>query len=179
MDQTGGYILREVGAALDRIPGKSINSCIEMIMGARRTFVFGVGRSGLVGQAFAVRLVQLGLDVHFVGDTTTPIVQENDLLIAISNTGETMSAVQTANIVRRLGASVIVITGTKNSKLAHAANLLILVKEPADKGKSKQAPLGTIFEDGAMIFLDGLIPLLMGKLKQTEDDMRGRHAIWV
>ncbi|MFH0816471.1 MAG: 6-phospho-3-hexuloisomerase [Methanobacteriota archaeon] len=179
MDPAAGYILKEVGSALDRIPDKSISSCIEMVMKARRTFVFGVGRSGLVGQAFAVRLVQLGLDVHFVGDTTTPIVQENDLLIAISNTGETMSAVQTANIVRRLGASVIVITGRENSKLAHAANLIILVREPSDRSKSKQAPLGTIFEDGAMIFLDGLIPLLMGKLNQTENDMRGRHAIWV
>jgi len=179
MDPAAGYILKEVAVALERIPAKSIATCIEMIMEARRTFIFGVGRSGLVGQAFAVRLVQLGLDVHFVGDTTTPIVQDNDLLIAISNTGETMSAVQTANIVRRLGASVIVITGRENSKLAHAANLLIIVNEPSDKSKSLQAPLGTIFEDGAIIFLDGLIPLLMDKLKQTEKDMRARHAIWV
>jgi 6-phospho-3-hexuloisomerase len=179
MPQANGYILREVAEALDRIPREATDSCVSMIMDAGRIFIFGVGRSGLVGQAFAVRLVQLGLNVHFVGDTTTPIVKENDLLIAISNTGETMSAVQTANIVRRLGAKVVVITGKENSKLAHAGNLIVTIREPTDSERPKKAPLGTIFEDCAIIFLDGLVPVLMENLKQSEKDMRARHAIWV
>jgi 6-phospho-3-hexuloisomerase len=174
-----GYIMREVGAALDGIPDDTVKACVEMILDAKRIFVYGVGRSGLVGQAFAVRLVQMGLNVHFVGDTTTPIVKAADLLIAISNTGETMSAVQTANIVRRLDAKVIVITGKENSKLSHAGNIVVVIREPDDKERPRKAPLGTIFEDGAMIFMDGLVPVLMERLKQTEHDMRARHAIWV
>jgi 6-phospho-3-hexuloisomerase len=179
MPQAHDYIQRAVGGALERIPKETADSCVEMIVGAGRIFIFGVGRSGLVGQAFAVRLVQLGLNVHFVGDTTTPIVKEGDLLIAISNTGETMSAVQTANIVRRLNAKVIVITGKENSKLSHAGNVVVVINEPSDHERAKKAPLGTIFEDGAMLFMDGLVPVLMERLKQTEHDMRARHAIWV
>ncbi len=179
MPLANGYILREVGEALERIPKDAADSCVELITDSKRIFVYGVGRSGLVGQAFAVRLVQMGLNVHFVGDTTTPIVKQNDLLIAISNTGETMSAVQTANIVRRLNAKVIVITGKENSKLSHAGNVVVVISEPTDHERAKKAPLGTIFEDGAMIFLDGLVPVLMEKLKQSEHDMRARHAIWV
>ena len=87
-----------------------IEEVVESIVAARTIFIYGAGRSGVVGKTFAVRLVQMGLDVHFVGDMTTPIVGRGDLTIIISNTGETMSAVQTANISRRLGSKVIGIT---------------------------------------------------------------------
>ncbi|RLG56732.1 MAG: capsule biosynthesis protein, partial [Candidatus Hydrothermarchaeota archaeon] len=78
-----------------------------------------------MSKAFAIRLVQLGLKVFFIGETITPIVEENDVVIIVSNTGETMSAIQTANIVRRLGAKAIAITATEHSKLAHAASSVI------------------------------------------------------
>jgi 6-phospho-3-hexuloisomerase len=179
LDDAMNFLISEIGAALEQVPERSIEGCIDHIVRAKRIFVYGVGRSGLVGQAFAVRLVQMGLNVHFVGDTTTPIVKEGDLLIVLSNTGETMSAVQTANIVRRLNASVVAITGKVNSKLAHTANLVIVISDPASAQKERTAPLGTVFEDAALVFLDSLVPKLMVRLGQTESSMRGRHAIWV
>lgn len=41
------------------------------------------------------------------------------------------------------------------------------------------APLGTVFEDAALLFLDGMIPFIMRKTGATEQEMRRRHAIWV
>ena len=41
------------------------------------------------------------------------------------------------------------------------------------------APLGTIFEDSVLLFLDSLVPELMKRMHVTENDMRRRHAIWV
>ncbi|MEM4696283.1 MAG: 6-phospho-3-hexuloisomerase, partial [Desulfurococcaceae archaeon] len=38
------------------------------------------------------------------------------------------------------------------------------------------APLGTLFEDAAMIFLDGVVAELMEKLGKTEEDLRKQHA---
>ena len=152
---------------------------MDKILNKQKIFIYGVGRSGTVCKAFAIRLVQLGLKVFFIGETITPIVEKDDLVIIVSNTGETMSAIQTANIVRRLGARVIAITAEKHSKLAHAASSVIHLKVEKDPGDSEFSPLGTVFELTAMVFLDGIVSDVMKKMGETEADMRARHAIWV
>ena len=105
MKESAAYILAEVKDTLDRIDPAAADAVVDALIKARIIFIYGVGRSGLVGKAFSVRLVQMGLDVHFIGDTTTPIVEKEDLVLIISNTGETWSALQTANIIGRLGAT--------------------------------------------------------------------------
>ena len=100
------YILDQIRGTVSSIDAESQTKLIDEIVKAKTVFIYGAGRSGLVGQLFAVRLEQIGLDVHFIGDMTTPIISKDDLTILISNTGETMSAVQTANIARRIGCRV-------------------------------------------------------------------------
>lgn len=173
------YIIKGMQEALARVEPQAIEDAITALAAAKKIFIYGVGRSGLVGQAFAVRLVQMGFDVHFVGDMTTPFVDECDLVIIVSNTGETMSAVQTANIVRRVGAKVIAVTSNPNSKLGHASNIILEVGQVKDDQKKKYAPLGTIFEDAALVLFDSLVPVIMERLDQNEASLRRRHAIWV
>jgi 6-phospho-3-hexuloisomerase len=152
---------------------------VDSIIGSRRIFIYGVGRSGLIAKAFAIRLVQMGLEVYFVGETITPIVEEGHLVIIVSYTGETMSAIQTANIVRRVGAKVITITASAHSKLASASNQVVVIDAPKDEDKKRLAPLGTLFEAATLIYLDSIVAQLMEKLGQSEGSMRKRHAIWV
>ncbi len=90
-----------------------------------------------------------------------------------------MSAIQTANIARRVGAHVISITSEPSSKLAHASSFMLPLQVRKDREAAKYAPLGTVFENAALLFLDGIISLLMEKLGQGEKDMRNRHAIMV
>lgn len=158
---------------------EQVQKTLDYISDAPKIFVYGVGRSGLIGKAFAMRLVQLGLRVFFIGETITPIVEPDDVVIIVSKTGGTMSAIQTANIARRLGARVVTVTAERRSKLSHASTLVLPLEVGKGKKASKYAPLGTLFENAAFLFLDSLIPLLMERLGQTEDDMRGRHAIMV
>ncbi|MBI5001106.1 MAG: SIS domain-containing protein [Euryarchaeota archaeon] len=165
--------------ALKCIPKKAEEKFVETLLRAKRVFVYGVGRSGLVAQIFSVRLVQLGIDTHFVGDATTPILRADDFVLVVSGTGSTMSAIQTANIAGRVGASVAAITTSKSSKLAHAAGQVITIKVEEDGKRARYAPLGTIFEIGAMVFLDTVITDLMARLGQDESAMKSRHAIWV
>jgi len=179
LKDTTVYILDEVRRTIERVEETVVSEIVETLAASPKIFIYGVGRSGLVGKAFAVRLVQMGLSVHFVGDTTTPIVKKGDLVFIISNTGETMSAVQTANIVRRIGAIVISITGSTNSKLGIASNIVLELVQPRDDQKKRMAPLGTIFELASMVMLDSMIPLLMTRLNQDETSLRRRHAIWV
>jgi 6-phospho-3-hexuloisomerase len=139
------YILKEMKEALSRVDSTAVEEAIKAFCESDKIFIYGVGRSGLVGQAFAVRLVQIGFDVHFVGDMTTPFVDARDVVIIVSNTGETMSAVQTANIVRRVGAKVVSITSAPNSKLGHASNIILEV------GQSKDEPIFfATYEGGAI-----------------------------
>jgi 6-phospho-3-hexuloisomerase len=179
MKDAMAYIQAEVSEALARVDPLVTDQFVDAIIAAPRIFVYGVGRSGLVGKAFAVRLVQMGKDVHFVGDTTTPIVDQDNLVIIISNTGETMSAVQTANIVGRIGAKVVAITSAPHSKLASAAEIVLEVSPRRDEQRRKLAPLGTLFEDAVFLMLDALVPMIMGRMGQTEASLRRRHAIWV
>ena len=147
--ESSRFILDRIGQVLAEQDSSAVNECVALIGQAKKVFVYGVGRSGLVARAFAMRLVQLGLEVYFIGETITPIVSAGDLVVIVSNTGTTMSAVQTANIARRVGASVVSVTASKTSKLAAASNIVLHVKEETGEGKAKHAPLATLFEQTA------------------------------
>ena len=178
MKESIDYILKSIQETFGELP-EGTDKLVDTILGSRKIFLYGVGRSGLIAKAFAIRLVQMGLEVFFVGETITPIVEEGNAVIIVSYTGETMSAIQTANIVRRVGAKVVTITANIHSKLASASNLVILLKPPKDDEKKRLAPLGTLFEQATMVFLDSIVAQLMEKLGQSEGSMRKRHPIWV
>ncbi len=55
---------------IDRLDEEAIKSMIQKILEGERIFVMGAGRSGLVGKAFAMRLMHLGFSVYVVGETT-------------------------------------------------------------------------------------------------------------
>jgi 6-phospho-3-hexuloisomerase len=112
-------------------------------------------------------------------ETITPIVEKRDLVFIVSNTGTTMSAVQTANIARRVGASVVSITGPSSSKLGGASNIVMAVAAESTPDQAKYAPLATLFEDAALVLLDSVVAQVMEARGQTEEDMRARHAIMV
>lgn len=172
------YVLATVAKMLAAESG-AVEEAVKMIAKAKRVFVYGVGRSGLVARAFAMRLTQLGLDTFFIGETITPIVKSGDLVIIVSNTGTTMSAVQTANIARRVGAQVLAVTGNLHSKVSQAANVALVISEERDAKRPHYAPLGTLFETAALVLLDGIVADVMRELGETEASMRSRHAIMV
>ncbi len=165
--------------AVESVEDRQKQQLIDAILNKRRIFIYGSGRSGLIGQLFAVRLVQLGFDVHFVGEMTTPIITKDDLTLLISYTGRTSSVVQTAEIAKRIGSTVISLTGTKDCNLSKTSDVTVLFSIPDNEETSKIAPLGTVFEDSAHLFFECVICDIMEKEGITEEDMRGRHAIWV
>lgn len=177
--QAADYLLERLTQVFQEEHEEAVQEALAYVASAPKVFVYGVGRSGLVGKAFAMRMVQLGLRVFFIGETITPIVEPNDVVVILSRTGETMSAIQTANIVRRVGGRVITLTARPHSKIAHASNLVIPLVDRRDREAHRYAPLGTLFEEAAFLLLDAFVTLLMEKLGQTEEDMRKRHAIMV
>ena len=178
MNESIDYILKAIERTFEN-EVEQTDKFVDYILASKKVFIYGVGRSGLIAKAFAIRLVQMGLEVFFIGETVTPIVEEGNLVVIVSYTGETMSAIQTANIVRRVGAKVVTITANDHSKLAAASNVVIEIHPPKDDERKRLAPLGTLFENATLIYLDGIVATLMDKLGQSEGSMRRRHAIWV
>jgi 6-phospho-3-hexuloisomerase len=173
------YIARRVTEALARIPADVVHRTVEILLKAPEIFVYGAGRSGIIGRAFAMRLVQVGLAAFVIGESTTPIVRAGDAVFILSGRGESQSSIQTANIVRREGAQLVVLTGRATSKLAHAANLHIPLEFPEDAERPELAPLGTLFESASLQFTDALVSAIMRARGESEESMRRRHAIMV
>ncbi len=177
--QASAFMLKAMAAILEEDRTREIGESVRIFTSAKKLFVYGVGRSGLAARAFAMRMVQLGIDCYFIGETITPVVNEGDAVLIVSNTGATMSAIQVVNIARRVGAKVVSVTGSRGSKLSHASNVVLLIQTNGDPARPRLAPLGTLFEDAALLLLDSVVAQVMERLGQTEVDMRNRHAIMV
>jgi len=168
------YIGNEVRKILASIDENLVNEAIELFFKSKNIFVYGAGRSGLVAKAFAIRLVHLGFPTFVIGETITIPVKKNDLVVLISGSGETIPVAMTAEIARRLGAKIISITANPDSHIARFADVPIILK--VTKKKADLAPLGTLFEASAWIFLDGIIAELMERKGEDEESMKKRHA---
>lgn len=162
---------------LSQVSENDIASVKDLFFSSNRIFVYGAGRSGLVAKAFAIRLTHLGFQTFVIGETITAPVQKGDLVVIVSGSGETIPAVMTAEIAHNLGASVVSITGKKQSEIAKYADITLFIKASCnDEERKRFAPLGTLFEASVWILLDGIIADLLDSKKETEEDMRSRHA---
>src|SRR5437773_4578397 len=139
---SSAFLLEHVAKLLAVDRSKEIAESVGILTSAKKLFVYGVGRSGLAARAFAMRMVQLGIDCYFIGETITPVVSDGDAVLIVSNTGSTMSAIQVANIARRVGAKVVSVTGHPASKLAHASNVVLLIQANGGSAKRDWRPWG-------------------------------------
>ncbi len=161
---------------LKSVDEELIERICNILLSSQSIFVYGVGRSGIIGRTFTMRLVQLGLKAYFVGETITPVVGNKDVVILISGTGETQGTLLVAQISKRVNAKVVSLTAEKESPLSKVSDFTILLKV---NKSSDLAPLGTLFELSTITLFDAMVALLMNMNKETEEDLRKRHAIWL
>jgi 6-phospho 3-hexuloisomerase len=185
--------MREIGQhvldATEDLSNKQVDSFIKALLGAKRVFIIGAGRSGLVAKAFAMRLMHLGLDIHVVGETITPALRQGDILVVVSGSGETGLPVSAAMVAKKIGARILAVTSYPKSTLASIADNVVILPGRAKTESTTDfvhrelageyaslAPLGTMFEITAIVFLDGVVASLMTSLGKKEEDLRARHA---
>ncbi|MBS7637867.1 6-phospho-3-hexuloisomerase [Candidatus Bathyarchaeota archaeon] len=188
--EISGVVLSSIKEIIDQIDEREIEEMVQRIIESRdrKILLLGSGRSGFVGKAFALRLMHLGFNIYVSGETITPALSPEDLVIAISGSGVTRTVVTQAEVAKEIGAKVIAITSHPDSPLAKVADSLVIVKgrskidvEPDYErrqiiGKYDPTPLGTMFELSAMVFLDCVIAELMRRLGVSELDLRKKHA---
>lgn len=140
------------------------------ILAARRIFVAGAGRSGLIARTFAMRLLHLGFSVFVTGEVVTPAITGDDLLISCSGSGETQTTLHFSRVARLVGARLCVITGRTRSTLCRLADCSILIPAPI-RGKRGNS----LFERTLFIFLEGEVDRLRRRVREKQD-FDGIHA---
>ncbi|MBB6638435.1 6-phospho-3-hexuloisomerase [Cohnella thailandensis] len=171
-----GELDKLIGSASE-LPNK-VDSFADKLMQSNRVFVAGAGRSGLMGKAFAMRLMHLGIQAFVVGETITPAISSSDTLVLGSGSGETGSLIGMADRAKRIGASVMLVTVNPESTLALMSDSVAALPAASKEASSASTvqPMGSLFEQGLLLFYDAIVLKLM-ELKQLRGDvMYGNHA---
>lgn len=173
-------IINELSQIQDNLSDEQTEKLVDSVASARRIFVAGAGRSGLMMRAFAMRMMHLGLDVYVVGETVTRTLEQGDLLIIGSGSGETKSLISMADKARSLGADVVALTIFPKSTIGQLASAIVqLPGTPKDKAEDDERsiqPMGSLFEQTLLLVCDAVILRLMEKQDLTGANMYGNHA---
>ncbi|WP_404358754.1 6-phospho-3-hexuloisomerase [Methylotuvimicrobium sp. KM1] len=143
---------------------------------AKRVFVSGAGRSGLIGRFFAMRLMHSGYDVSVVGEIVTPSIKAGDLLVIISGSGETEQLIAFTKKAKEIGAKILLISAKSDSTIGDLADAVFQVGTSELYGKVKGMPMGTVFELSTLFFLEAIISHIIHEKGIPEEEMRSRHA---
>src|SRR4051812_19554007 len=166
-------------ASLVRSDAAALARVADLVAAAPRVFVLGAGRSGLALRMTAMRLMHLGLDVHVVGEVTTPAITRGDLLLTASGSGTTTAIVRAAGTAAGIGADVVLITTAGDSDLASAAAVALVVPAAAKLDRSGTASMqyaGGLFEQAVVLIGDALFHALWQRSGQSADDLWPRHS---
>lgn len=155
-----------------------------------KIFIGGAGRSGLVAKSFAMRLMQLGFNAYVFGESIIPTVEEQDILITISNSGQSSSILNVFHDININKIKILSVCGSSNCDLAEISNYKIVIPPKKEKSLTQYEEnrlkdlnfnpdelvlLGTAFEISTFIILDVLVVELMQKLGLKEQYLKDMH----
>lgn len=180
-----------IRAIANTISDNDVEKFLGELLRAKRIYVIGAGRSGLVAKAFAMRLMHLGLQAYVVGETITPAMAAGDAIVVFSGSGRTKTVADIAETAKDIGAHICLITSNADSRIGKISDCIVIIEHQRDEveddaqefeirqmmGEHKSfAPLGTLFETASMIFGDAVISRLMEITKTDESALKGRHT---
>ncbi len=181
LEQARQVLRLEAEAVLEQIEriDEHFEAAVKMIMACPgRTVITGMGKSGIIGRKMAATLASTGTPSFYLhpaegihGDLG--MVTENDVVIALSNSGETGEVLHILPSLRRIGAKLIAMVGNPASTLAKNSDIVLNV------GVSREAcPLGlapTSSTTAALAYGDALALALLSKRKFTASQFAVFH----
>jgi 6-phospho-3-hexuloisomerase len=148
-------------------------SVLEKSLNANKVIVgIGAGRMGYSLRAHIMRLSHIGYHAYFIGDTTTPRIDSNSLIIINSSSGETPTNILYAQQASTAGAFIITITSNKESTIAKLSDLV--VETPALESHQL---MKTIYEQYSYILFDYITELVVTNLKLNRNIITHNHSI--
>lgn len=143
-----------------------------------RTIVIGMGKSGHIGNKIAATLASTGSPAFFVhpGEAShgdLGMITANDVVMLISNSGETSEILNIIPVLKRIGAKIIALTGNKNSTMAKLSNVHVCIKV-----EKEACPLGlapTASTTATLAMGDAIAVALLKARGFTADDFALSH----
>ena len=162
--------------------GDSFVKAIEMMTKIKgRLIVSGMGKSGHIGQKIAATLASTGTPAFFVHPSEAShgdlgMLTKVDLLLTISNSGESKDMGDIISFSRRFGIPMIAITSNPESTMAKAADLVLLI--PSKKEAPEACPLGlapTTSTTTTLAMGDAIAVALIEQKGFTREEFHDRH----
>ncbi|VVD75423.1 HTH-type transcriptional regulator HexR [Pandoraea terrigena] len=174
LDRTIGSLMQ----VRNNLSPDSIGQAIELLAGARRIEFYGAGASGIAAQDMQHKFFRLGVptvaynDPHVYG-MSAALLQQGDVVVAISNTGRTQDLLEAVQLARNAGASVIAITHS-NSPLARQASVALFadVDEDTDvysplTSRIAHLAIGDVLAVGMALRLGDRLPTQLARAKEV------------
>lgn len=170
--------LEGIVALRDRIDDAFVHACQFLLQCQGRIVVIGMGKSGHIGGKIAATLASTGSPAFFVhpGEAShgdLGMITKKDVVIALSNSGETSEILTILPLIKRLGVPLIALTGKPHSTIANCADVHI------DVSVEKEAcPLGlapTSSTTTALVMGDALAVALLESRGFTAEDFALSH----
>ncbi len=167
-----------IEALIPRINGQ-FTAAVQMILACKgRVIVTGMGKSGLVGKKIAATLASTGTPSFFLhpaegihGDLG--MVTAEDIVLALSNSGETAEIISIIPAIKRIGAPIIAMCGREQSALAQTAEIFLDVSVCQEACPLGLAP--TASTTATLAMGDALAVALLSERKFTPEDFALFH----
>ena len=175
-------ILREFASALKDTAAVldigSVSDVVGELLAARRIHFTAVGTSAMIASDCAYRLTTLGLDVFFVADVHAQHIQarmlnEGDVLFAISHTGSTFETLAAARAARSAGAKVMALTSFYRSPLTELCDHTIIAGSAETKVRVEALTSRLVH----LAVFDALYILLKQQLPDADRHLRATSEV--
>jgi arabinose-5-phosphate isomerase len=180
--QTGKKVLRIEADAVKKLASnldENFFNVVELLFNSKsRVIVTGMGKSGLVGRKIAATLSSCGTPALFIhpaeaGHGDLGMIVKEDILIAISYSGETKEILDLLDFFKRAGIKLISITGNKRSKLAKYSDIALEAR--VEKEAEPNGLVPTASSTAALAMGDAIAIALMKKKGFGEEDFAVVH----
>ncbi len=171
--------LRTVNDTVSIIDEKTIRNAVKLLREANRIIICGQGASGTVGEDFQMKLARMGFNAfrHHDSDVNKmccSLLTGNDVLFAISFSGENRDVLTYVNVAKESGAKVILVTNYSESSIARKADVVLLTA--ADETDFR---LGAMTSRIAQLMIVDFITVMLAfnDMEKTERNIMKTHSI--
>ena len=167
-----------ISALIQRLDGQFLDAA-NLILGCRgRVVVSGIGKSGHIARKIASTMASTGTPAFFVHPAEAShgdlgMIQSDDVLVALSYSGESAELLTIIHVIKREGAKLIAITGNENSTLARQADVHLDARVAQEACPLNLAP--TASTTAALALGDALAIALLDARGFSERDFAGKH----
>jgi 6-phospho-3-hexuloisomerase len=183
-----GIVVAEVSECAARVEQEEASALVDAILArvsSGRVLLAGAGRADCAVRGFAMRLKNLGIDAHVVGDTTTPPIHSGDLLIVGSGSGGSSELVVAAEKAKAVGADVVLVTIVAESPVGLLADAVVVIPAQSPEARvaslemeqvASEQPMGALFDQTMALVFDAAVMALMKETGQDSSAMFARHT---